>query len=70
MTMSEAERSAHPPVSAVTRPRESLEEQARRKGVQPIMSVDELARDDIWVSDEELDAFLAHVYAERRTGLA
>ncbi len=35
-----------------------LDEQARRKGVRPIASVDEL-RADVFESDEELDEFLA-----------
>ena len=35
-----------------------LDEQARRKGVRPISSVDEL-RAEVFESDEELDEFLA-----------
>ena len=35
-----------------------LDEQARRKGVHPISSVDEL-RADVFESDEELEEFLA-----------
>ena len=35
-----------------------LDEQARRKGVRPIASVEEL-RADVFESDEELDEFLA-----------
>jgi hypothetical protein len=35
-----------------------LDEEARRKGVRPIASIDEL-RADVWESDEELDEFLA-----------
>ncbi len=35
-----------------------LDEQARRKGVRPIASVDEL-RADVYESDAELDEFLA-----------
>ena len=35
-----------------------LDEQARRKGVRPIASVDEL-RANVFESDEELDEFLA-----------
>lgn len=50
--------------------RESLEEQARRKGVRPITSVHELARDGIWESDEELEAFLEHVRASRQAEIA
>lgn len=44
------------------------EELVRRQGVRPIGSADELARDGIWESDEELDAFLADLYESRRTG--
>lgn len=45
-------------------------ELARRQGVHPIESVDELARPDLFESDEELGEFLAMVYADRHTGLA
>jgi hypothetical protein len=38
--------------------RESLDEQARRRGIRPIRSVDDMARDDVFETDEELDAFL------------
>jgi hypothetical protein len=47
-----------------------VEELARRQGVRPIKSVDELARPDLFESDEELDEFLADLYASRHTGLA
>jgi hypothetical protein len=47
-----------------------VEELARRQGVRPIESVDELARPDLFESDEELDEFLAMVYTDRHTGLA
>jgi hypothetical protein len=50
--------------------RESLDEQVRRRGIRPIRSVEDLARDDVFETDEELDAFLAHVYAERHANLA
>ena len=50
--------------------RESLDEQVRRRGIKPVTSVDDMARDDVFESDEELDAFLAHVYAERQANLA
>jgi hypothetical protein len=53
----------------VSRRQESLEEQARRRGIKPIRSVEDMARDDVFESDEELDAFLAHVYAERQANL-
>ncbi len=42
------------------------EEQVRRQGVLPIASVDELAFPDVWESDEELNEFLADLYASRR----
>lgn len=46
-----------------------LEEQARRKQVQPIESVDEL-RADVFESDDELDEFLADLQAFRHEHLA
>ena len=47
------------------------EELARRQGVKPIKSVDDLAADvDPFESDEEYEAFLADLYASRRAGLA
>jgi len=49
---------------------ESLDEQARRKGIRPIQSADDLAQDGIFETDEELDAFLAHVAAMRHADLA
>ena len=49
---------------------ESLDEQARRKRVRPIQSADDLTHDGILDTDEELDAFLAHVAAMRHADLA
>ena len=49
---------------------ESIDEQARRKGVRPIESADDLAQDGVFDTDEELDAFLAHVAAMRHADLA
>lgn len=49
---------------------ESLDEQARRKGIRPIQSADDLAQDGTFDTDEELDAFLAHVAAMRHADLA
>jgi hypothetical protein len=46
------------------------EELARRQGAQPIESVESMARDDIFESDEELDEFLADLYESRRRGVA
>jgi hypothetical protein len=48
---------------------ESLDEQVRRRGLQPIASIEDLAREDVFESDEEIDAFIAHVYAERHANL-
>jgi hypothetical protein len=45
------------------------EEQLRRQGVRPIASTDELAIPGAWGSDEELDEFLADLYASRRAGM-
>ena len=47
------------------------EELARRQGVRPIKSVEDLAAaEDPFESDEEYEAFLADLYASRRAGLA
>jgi hypothetical protein len=46
----------------------SLDEQARRKGVRPIASVDEM-RADVFESDEELDEFLADLNDFRHSGV-
>jgi hypothetical protein len=47
----------------------SVEELARRKDVRPVESVHDMARPDLFESDEELDAFLAHLLASRRADL-
>lgn len=46
-----------------------VEELARRQGVRPAASLDDL-RADLWDSDQELDAFLADVRESRRADLA
>ncbi|MEU8219003.1 hypothetical protein AB0C47_24945 [Micromonospora taraxaci] len=46
------------------------EELARRQGVRPVASVDDLARPDLFESDDELDEFLADLYTSRRAGAA
>jgi hypothetical protein len=46
------------------------EELARRQGVKPITSIEELAQPDLWESDEEYEAFLVDLCASRRAGLA
>lgn len=43
----------------------SAAEQVRRQGVRPIESVEELAFPGVWESDQELDEFLADLYASR-----
>jgi hypothetical protein len=53
----------------VPRRRESLDEQARRKGVRPVERLEDMAR-DVFSSDEELEEFIAYTYANRRDGLA
>jgi hypothetical protein len=48
----------------------STEELARRQGVEPIASLDELAQPELWDSDEEYEDFLADLYASRRSDAA
>ena len=48
------------------RVRESLDEQARRKGAKPVTSAEDLRFDGIWESDEELDEFLDHLDRQRQ----
>jgi hypothetical protein len=48
----------------------STEELIRRQGVKPIASVDELAGEDPFESDEEYEEFLADLYASRRADIA
>jgi hypothetical protein len=43
---------------------------AERKHVRPIESPDDLAQDDVFDTDDELDAFLAHLHATRHADLA
>lgn len=49
---------------------ESIDEQAKRKGIRPVDSVEDMAQDGVFSSDEELEQFLAHVYAARHADLA
>lgn len=51
-------------------PRETVEEQARRRGVKPVQSVVDMTCFDAFESDEEVDEFIAFVYAQRRASLA
>jgi hypothetical protein len=48
--------------------RVSLDELARRKGVRPVESMEELAC-DVFDTDDELDEFLTSTYAARRADL-
>lgn len=47
-----------------------IEELARRQGVKPVASLDDLAQPDLWESDQEYDDFLADLYASRRSDVA
>jgi len=64
-----AEHAAQVPVPK-RRARPSLDERARRRGVRPIGSTDELVREHVFEADGELDEFLADLYASRRSDLA
>jgi hypothetical protein len=66
MTSSRAE----PPSEWSTVEHVAVDELARRQGVGPVKSVDELARPDLFESDEELADFLADLYSARHTDLA
>jgi hypothetical protein len=48
----------------------SVEELGRRQGVQPVTSVEDMARPGLLDSDQEWDEFLADLYASRRADLA
>jgi len=51
----------------------STEELARRQGVRPIASLeelDELAHPELWDSDEDYEEFLEDLYASRRSDIA
>jgi hypothetical protein len=48
----------------------SLDELARRKGVRPVRSLEEMARPEVFGSDEELAEFLAYTAAKRHADLA
>jgi hypothetical protein len=47
-----------------------IEELARQQAVRPVVSLDELAQPDLWESEQEYEAFLADLYASRRTDVA
>jgi hypothetical protein len=48
------------------RVRESLDEQARRKGAKPLTSMEELRADGVFESDEELQEFLDYLDRQRQ----
>jgi hypothetical protein len=48
------------------RVRETLDEQARRKGAKPLTSMEDLRCDGIFETDEELDEFLEHLGRQRQ----
>jgi hypothetical protein len=48
----------------------SIEELARRQGVSTVVTVEDLACDGIFETDEELDEFLAFVREQRNASLA
>jgi len=56
-----------PPPAEFARRRTALDEQVRSRRL--VASVEDMARDDVFESDEELDEFLAYVYAERHANL-
>ncbi len=67
MTSSNAERLPEWPAAEEHVP---VEELARRQGVRPLTSGRDLMQPGMFESDEELDEFLADLYASRRAGMA
>jgi hypothetical protein len=62
--------SANPELPSWPRePEVSTEELARRQGILPVDSARDLAQPDLWDSDEDYEAFLADLYASRRSDL-
>ncbi len=49
-----------------SRVRETLDEQAKRKGAKPLTSMEELRADGVWESDEELQEFLDYLDRQRQ----
>ena len=64
---SEHSESAPAPLTADEVP---VEELARRQGVRPVASVEDMARPGLFDSDQDWDEFLADLYTSRRSGLA
>jgi hypothetical protein len=59
-----------PPARQPTADEVPVEELARRQGIKPVESVDDMARPGLFDSDEEWEEFLADLYASRRSGMA
>lgn len=51
-------------------PRVSVEELARRRGIRPIASAEELIESEAFESGAELQEFLTDLFASRRAGTA
>ena len=51
-------------------PEETIEEQARRKGIKPVTDLADMACEGIFESDEEMEEFIAYTYRCRREGRA
>jgi hypothetical protein len=66
MTTSSADYPSGPPERGPV----SIDELARRKHIRPVESPDDLVQDGVFDTDEELDAFLAHVHATRHADQA
>jgi len=47
-----------------------VEELARRQGVRPVVSLDELARPELWESQQEFEDFLADLSTSRRSDIS
>lgn len=67
MTSSNAEQ---PPGWSATAKHVPVEELARRQGVRPLTSADDLIEPGLMDSDEEYAEFLADLYASRRAEVA
>jgi hypothetical protein len=46
------------------------DELAKRQGVEPIVSIEELAQPDLWESEQEYEDFLVDLYATRQADIA
>lgn len=67
MTSSNAERLPDWPGADQHVPVEKL---ARQQGVRPLASAEDLIQPGMFESEDELDEFLADLYASRRAGMA